>query len=147
MTQVQIQLITECRKSGCGYKQIAKLTGLSVNTIKSFCRRNNLMGSDLNHIASPSSESLGSQLEEIIYCEQCGRSIIQLTHRKRKRFCSDSCRSKWWNAHLDQVNRKANYEFECPTCHKTFTAYGNKNRKYCSHTCYIKDRFGGDSDE
>ena len=22
-------------------------------------------------------------------------------------------------------------------------SYGNKNRKYCSHECYIADRFGG----
>ena len=22
-------------------------------------------------------------------------------------------------------------------------SYGNKHRKYCSHACYINDRFGG----
>ena len=31
----------------------------------------------------------------------------------------------------------------CPVCKKTFTVYGNANRKYCSHECYIEDRFGG----
>lgn len=31
----------------------------------------------------------------------------------------------------------------CPVCKKPFTVYGNANRKYCSHECYIEDRFGG----
>lgn len=26
-------------------------------------------------------------------------------------------------------------------CGKAFVAYGNKDRKYCSHDCYIRDRF------
>ena len=26
---------------------------------------------------------------------------------------------------------------------REFTAYGNSRWKYCSHACYIKDRFGG----
>lgn len=48
-----------------------------------------------------------------------------------------------YNSNLDKVNRKANYEFICPHCKKLFSAYGNKKRKYCSHACYIEDRFGG----
>lgn len=52
-----------------------------------------------------------------------------------KKFCSDRCRMKWWNSHLDQVQRKANYDFVCPVCKKPFTVYGNANRKYCSHEC------------
>lgn len=31
-----------------------------------------------------------------------------------------------------------------PCCKKKFTAYGNSNRKYCSHECCINDRFGGE---
>ncbi len=29
--------------------------------------------------------------------------------KKEKRFCSDSCRNKWWNT-MDEVDRKARYE-------------------------------------
>lgn len=50
---------------------------------------------------------------------------------------------KWWNEHLDRVDKKANYEFVCAYCKKPFTAYGNAHRKYCCHECYIEDRFGG----
>ena len=50
---------------------------------------------------------------------------------------------RWWNSHLHLVKRKAMYDFVCPTCGKSFSAYGNRNRKYCSHECYIEARFGG----
>ena len=48
------------------------------------------------------------------------------------------------NINLDKVSRKAIYEFVCPACKKPFTAYGDKNRKYCCHECYVADRFGRD---
>jgi len=62
--------------------------------------------------------------------------------RKHKRFCSDLCRNRWWNSHLDLVKRKAHYEYVCPACKTAFSVYGNANRKYCSHACYIRARFG-----
>lgn len=80
---------------------------------------------------------------EVHHCLCCGKEVVQPRGRKEKKFCSDKCRNKWWNSNLDKVNRKANYEFICPHCKKLFSAYGNKNRKYCSHACYIEDRFGG----
>lgn len=60
---------------------------------------------------------------------------------KEKIFCSDNCRMKWWNSHQELVNRKAEYVFVCRNCGKLFTAYGNKERKYCSHSCYIEHRY------
>ena len=76
-------------------------------------------------------------------CEQCGKPIAQNPGRKRKRFCCDACRNKWWNAHLELVKRKAVYTFTCPACGKKFIVYGNSHRKFCSHACYIAYRFGG----
>ena len=40
----------------------------------------------------------------------------------------------------------ATYKYTCPYCGKKFTPYGNKKRKYCSHNCYIKDRFWREED-
>ena len=67
--------------------------------------------------------------------------------RKEKKFCSDKCRNKWWNARLDLVNRKAFREIVCVGCGRTFTVYGQVKRKYCSHQCYIEARFGRDDNE
>lgn len=136
MTDDEKRQIELYRKNGYGYKQIANITRLSLNTIKSYCRRNHLMGVDLKKNA-----------ERYTCCEQCGKMIEQKEHRKRKKFCSDACRNKWWNKHLYLVKRKANYRITCPECKRVFVVYGNAKRKFCSHECYIKYRFGGKTDE
>ena len=131
MTDAQKTQIAELRLQGNGYKKIAQLTGISVDTVKSYCRRNPIQ------VAEPKAENHGCS------CLCCGSPISQIARQKPKKFCSDRCRNKWWNAHLDLVKRKANYDFTCQHCGRQFSAYGNKNRKYCSHSCYIEDRFGG----
>ena len=40
MTDNEKKQIESYRKNGYGYKQISNLTNLSVNTIKSYCKRN-----------------------------------------------------------------------------------------------------------
>lgn len=135
MTDAQKIQIGKLREAGYGYKKIAEQMGLSENTVKTYCRRHGF-GGNRTHLQTV------TQSEEH-HCLCCGTAVGQTPGRKQKKFCSDSCRNKWWNSHLDKVERKANYEFICPQCKKPFTAYGNKNRKYCSHECYIADRFGG----
>lgn len=44
MTLEQKKQITRMREQNLGYAYIAKEMGLSVNTVKAFCRRNNLSG-------------------------------------------------------------------------------------------------------
>ena len=138
MTDRQIEQVHILRKQGIGYGKVAQMLGVSENTVKSYCRRNALTGSR--------SMAAGILLEEH-FCPNCGMQVLQTAGRKEKRFCSDRCRNAWWNAHLGDVQRKAIYEFECAYCHQPFTAYGNANRKYCSHECYVKARFGGDKHE
>lgn len=138
MTGEQKKQITRFREEGYGYGRIASILGLPGNTVKSFCRRNGLIGRRGSEQAV---------VGEGHICKQCGIPIRQNPGRKEKKFCSDKCRNKWWNSHLDQVERKANYEFVCACCKKPFTAYGNADRKYCSHACYVADRFGGGADE
>ncbi|MFR5584198.1 MAG: hypothetical protein ACLTLQ_10630 [[Clostridium] scindens] len=47
--------------------------------------------------------------------------MAQNAGRKEKKFCSDKCRNKWWNAHLDKVDRRAIREVTCAGCGKTFS--------------------------
>ena len=42
MTQIQRERILELQDAGLGYKKIAAELGISVNTVKSFCRRQRL---------------------------------------------------------------------------------------------------------
>ena len=141
MTDNQKAQIIKLRAAGNGYGKIAQTIGISVNTVKSFCRRNDINGD----MAAVLSVILTG---ETTACENCGREIQQIAKRKKKRFCCDKCRNERWNSNLAQVHRKAGYDFRCPCCGKEFHIYGDKRRKYCSHECYIADRFkGGDGDE
>lgn len=130
--------LTALRQAGCSYAEIAGELGISKNTVKTFCRRNGLTVEAENAPVAETSEQLEGRL-----CPNCGKPVIQIQGRKEKKFCSNVCRTHWWNSHLELVKRKALYEYTCPTCGTAFTAYGNRHRKYCCHECYIADRFGG----
>lgn len=108
--------IMKFRQQGLGYKRIAAVTGYSLNTVKSVCRR--------------------SAEQEEKCCLQCGAKVEQPPHRKEKKFCSDKCRMAWWKAHPEQLNRKAIYHLVCVRCGQPFESYGNGHRKYCSRRCY-----------
>ena len=128
MTNEEKSKIAVLRGQGYGYKKIAQQLGLSVDTVKAHCRRNDL-GAAVAHTDDK--------------CLCCGKPLTRTPGKKPKKFCSDRCRNKWWNSHLDQVKRKAIYEFTCENCKKPFMVYGNASRKYCCHACYIEARFGG----
>lgn len=137
MTSEQKQQIYLLREKGYGYATIAEALGLTKNQVSAYCRRNNLSGIKAERTVSnrPDSDC----------CLFCGKPLIQTPGRKPIKFCSNECRVKWWNSHQDMVNKKAIYSFTCACCGKEFTAYGNAKRKYCSHACYITDRFGSGS--
>ena len=129
--------IEELWLQGYGSKKIADKLGINVNTVKSFCRRHGLSG-DRQQERFNNTDIVVEEPR----CKCCGSSIAWRSGTKKKIFCSDSCRMKWWNSHQELVNRKAEYVFVCHNCGKLFTAYGNKERKYCTHSCYIEHRYG-----
>lgn len=138
MTPEEKNRLYALRKAGRSYTEIADEMGISKNTVKTYCRRTGLTPADEIRAAAQVPKHTADKL-----CLYCGKPVVQTPGRKEKKFCSDICRNHWWNSHMDLVSRKAMYEYTCPTCGNTFSAYGNRKRKYCSHDCYIADRFGG----
>ncbi len=132
MTEIQKEQIHEMRRHGCTYRHIADALFLKEGTVKTYCVRAVKKG--MLTLTQPIEESS---------CKQCGIHIEQVPKRKRKTFCSKACSQKWWNTHLYLVDRssKALHHFTCPTCGKRYSSYGNANRKYCSHGCYINARY------
>lgn len=130
MNLEQKNTVKQLRHKGLGYKAIADILEVSVNTVKSYCQRNHL------------GQNRHSESHRL--CDGCGQLFIQVRGRKKKRFCCDECRQRWWNANQHLVEKKAHYHITCKHCKQCFTSYGNNQRKYCSHACYIQDRFGGD---
>lgn len=74
MNHADIQML---REKGYGYKRIASELNLSVNTVKSYCRRHPV----------PAVKSNDDSV-----CLNCGKPIEQIPQRKKKKFCSDKCR-------------------------------------------------------
>lgn len=131
MNIIQKQRVEYLRRKGKSYAAVAVALGISENTVKSYCRRNKLGAS-----IDDQNDDNGS------ICQNCGILISLTPGAKKKRFCSDKCRLGWWNDHPELVNKKAIYSFSCAHCGRSFESYGNNGRKYCSHACYIADRFG-----
>ena len=136
LTQEQKRLIDSLRRKGAGYKKIANTLCLNENTVKTYCRRHSIS------VVENNPESIKEGWKPIIQCKNCGKDVVQMPGRKAKLFCCDRCRNKWWNSHLDCVERKSFYEYECQACGRKFVSYANRGRKYCSHDCYIRARFG-----
>lgn len=127
MDAKQKEEITHLRMQGMTYEQVSKQLHLSVNTVKSYCQRNQLGGR--KQIVS-----------EKYFCKQCGAKVKQIPRRKLKKFCSDKCRMKWWNGHPEKLHRKSGQSIVCPICENVFFAYVSANRKYCSRECYGKSK-------
>jgi len=137
MDKYQKEQISVLRRNGQSYTEIAKQIRASRDAVISYCRRNGLQDIGKNIKSDDKADC----------CRECGKALVQTAGMKRRIFCSKECRVKWWNEHPEKVRRKAIYQYTCPTCGERFSAYGNARRKYCSHACYIADRFGGGTHE
>ena len=115
--------IIDYRKAGLGYKKIASILNISKNSVASFCKRK-----DVEFVCS----------NEVSYCKECGLPFNIDKKHLNKRFCSLSCKNRWWNKNRNTDNFKA---FTCTVCGASFSAPINTKRKYCSHACYIKSRY------
>ena len=124
MTREQKETVKTLRRRGLGYGAIAETTGISRNTVKSFCQR--------EAAKNPADEHR---------CLCCGVLVAQTPGHKEKRFCSDECRLKYWKEHFRIEKSKKAEAIKCKNCGKTFYAYRTSNRKYCCRNCYFHDRF------
>ncbi len=75
--QEKIQIL-KLKEQGLGYKAIAIKLHISRNTVASVIRRNN-----------------GAIIEENL-CPFCGGQIVQTKGHRQKKFCSDTCRKRYW---------------------------------------------------
>ena len=85
MTNQEKQRINDLRTAGLSYQAIADETGISLGSIKMYFKRS----------------------KEVIHvprCEQCNKSLRQDLERANRRFCSDTCRRRWWVAHPETMN-------------------------------------------
>ena len=144
MTDYERQEIYKLRKEGLGYKAIGTILGLTRDSVRSFCKRNNLDGN-----AEVVGLNLKVMKEKNLLCINCGKLMDIKEKGRPRKYCSDECRRAWWNKNQDKRTQgeAAIYKYNCLFCGEEFTIYGNKTRKFCSHDCYIKYRFWGDEED
>ena len=121
MTQKQITMIAALRQQDMSMARIAEAVGLSINTVKSWCRRHPIEENKTN------------------ICQHCGAPVRQLPHRKKKRFCSDRCRLAWWSEHPEARKPGVKYTHICRYCGAAFET-NRINGSYCSVDCFAKAR-------
>ena len=78
--------IQELREAGLTYKEIADETGIAFGTVKMFFQRQ-------------------KDKPAVQRCEQCRRPLRQDVFRTSRRFCSDTCRAKWWETHPEKLSQ------------------------------------------
>lgn len=125
MEKKEKDLIINLKNDGLGYKAIAIKLNKPLSTIKSFIKRN---------------KELFNTPAQVDRCLCCGAVLIHTPKHKKKKFCNDSCRMKWWNGHPD-VTGKNELLITCKCCGKVINSYRYPSRKFCSHNCYIRYRF------
>jgi hypothetical protein len=132
VTVYQEKRIRALRQRGVGYRTIAAELGISRDTVRNFCTAHDLSG-----VAGKLPVQDGN------VCPQCGGEIIQPRRGRRRRFCTDACCRSWWAAHPEAIRQspEAQHHLQCVYCGKEFIVYGSASRRYCSHNCYIRDRF------
>jgi len=119
MTNQEKLKVQNMRGQGYSYSQISQSLGLSINTVKSFCRR---------------------MRNKKRSCKQCGKPLAGIARRNTKLYCSEYCRRTWWKANRNQTRQTA-YRAVCRHCGQVFKRYGKTKRTYCSHRCYIRYRY------
>jgi len=123
LNESQKDKILKLKSSGRSYKEIASALSISEGTVKSFFSRKRLKSDENNNV-----------------CKNCGVTLEKSSRSNVKKFCSNLCIYKWWRKNTEN-NRKCVKINVCKNCSKKFGSYDNKDRKYCSHECYIENRF------
>ena len=123
MTREQKTQLIQLQRQGFSSHEMADFTGLNANTIRSFFSRQGTVT-----IESTSRDNV---------CAFCHAAITNRTLKRDRRFCSDLCRSRWWNAHRAEL-KTYDQERICCYCRRSFQTYGPA--KYCSRECFFLSR-------
>lgn len=125
---IQKEAILKLNQHGLAVSTIARILGLEPSSVRSHLAR--------SHQQKPRTPAIADGR----WCRWCARPLTAASTGRPRSFCCSEHRRTWWNAHPEAKNRHATYTFTCAGCGTTFTAYGNKHRRYCSHSCYVAHR-------
>ena len=91
MTEKQKSEIRRLRLDGNGYRHIAAALNLPLSSVKAYCRCHGLKG-----YGSVTALNDETTRESGLFCRQCGKRLHHTPGKRKKKFCSDYCRKKYW---------------------------------------------------
>ena len=112
--------ILELRNKEIVVREIAEITNLNKEAVKSFLKR------------------IDKNVKEIRICKECGKEYFVYFKVKSKSFCSDLCRIRWWNKHPENMKNRKESIRKCKCCGKEFIVYGNSKQQFCCKKCARK---------
>ena len=133
MTKEQQKTIEHLRNMGLGYRKIGIALDIPRDKVRNYCKANGLDG----YAKKCLQVREGKQMEAVCAdsaCRQCGKPLEKNSSGRKRIYCSDACRRLWVK------NHPFLYKHECIFCGKEFESQ-TKNQKFCSHDCYIHNRF------
>lgn len=143
ITDIQQEKIIALRQRRVTYQEIGDTTGLTMDTVKSYCRRNNITAPGKIKTAQrpvkPEPKKTG--LPNLTFCLNCNRLITQAPKQKPKKFCCPKCRDVWWNKNRNLVSSSRRVA-HCAYCGGEFEKFDSSKQRYCGKQCYINHRFG-----
>ena len=136
ITEIQRDQARRLRARGMSQGRVAAVTGLTKGIVNNLTKNDTVGAED---------KTLETRMETGEACMFCGSPIDQpLGPGRRRRFCCEECRRKYWQLHRHDNGRRPGIHHiqVCAYCGKTFDVYGSARRKYCCHEHYLLHRNG-----
>jgi endogenous inhibitor of DNA gyrase (YacG/DUF329 family) len=70
-------------------------------------------------------------------CPHCGKEFTRTRGQNRRKYCSDECQSRHYNATHYKKTTDTGKTVACPICGTEFVTK-NQHHKYCSRECYTE---------
>ena len=132
LSQEQKESIRNHVATGRGYREIADVEYLSRNSVKEYI-------DELLAMKWCPKDDSDLEFIDTQQCGWCGKIGNHNKTGRPKRFCCDNCRRAYNKLYHSSIKQR------CVYCGKNFEAQNNKQR-FCSHDCYIKNRFWTEED-
>lgn len=134
MTEYEKRSITIMRMQGKGYRSIASELGLSRDIVRNYCKSKKIDG----YASSKEAGAISPVLWGKTICPTCGEPFEQPETGRKRKYCSEECRRRYWAAHPEKQNL-VTHTYVCQFCGQEFQS-ATKDRKYCSTVCYQKSK-------
>lgn len=138
--------VRQLRLAGLEYSEIAEQTGIPAGQVIVYCLQLGLptSGSCRTGFSEEEEEWLRyrKRAPADMRCPVCGKVMEQPQRGRRKKFCSNTCRDKWWNR--EKRRDESGEEVTCENCGKSFPVAktARQNRRFCCRECYFEFRYG-----